>query len=44
MSSSGHRRNILGPYREIGIGMRVGTLDNAAGAHVWTQELGSRDC
>jgi uncharacterized protein YkwD len=44
MNSPGHRRNILGSYRDIGIGMRVGILDNAAGAHVWTQEFGSRDC
>ncbi len=44
MSSSGHRQNILGPYQEIGIGLQVGTLDNVGGAHVWTQEFGSRDC
>jgi len=44
MNSSGHRRNILGPYREIGIGLRVGTLGHVRGAHVWTQEFGSRDC
>jgi len=44
MDSSGHRRNILGSYRDIGIGMRVGGLDDTAGAHVWTQEFGSRDC
>jgi uncharacterized protein YkwD len=44
MNSSGHRRNILGPYREIGIGLRVGTLGNVADAHVWTQEFGSRAC
>jgi uncharacterized protein YkwD len=44
MGSSGHRRNILGPYREIGIGLRVGRLGDVAGAHVWTQEFGSRDC
>ena len=44
MHSSGHRRNILGPYREIGIGLRVGGLDGADDAHVWTQEFGNRDC
>ncbi|HET9199269.1 MAG TPA: CAP domain-containing protein [Solirubrobacterales bacterium] len=44
MNSAGHRRNILGSYREIGIGLRVGTLGSVADAHVWTQELGSRDC
>lgn len=44
MNSAGHRRNILGPYEEIGIGLRIGTLGTVAGAHVWTQEFGSRDC
>jgi uncharacterized protein YkwD len=44
MNSAGHRRNILGPYRDIGIGLRVGAVDGTAGAHVWTQEFGSRDC
>ncbi|HYQ78953.1 MAG TPA: CAP domain-containing protein [Solirubrobacterales bacterium] len=41
--SAGHRHNILGPYRDIGIGLRVGAL-GATGAHVWTQEFGSRNC
>jgi uncharacterized protein YkwD len=44
MNSSGHRENILGAYRDVGIGLRVGTLGNAGDAHVWTQEFGSRDC
>lgn len=44
MRSSGHRRNILGPYDDIGIGLQVGTLEGTAGAHVWTQQFGSRDC
>lgn len=44
MNSAGHRRNILGPYEEIGIGLRIGRLGNVADAHVWTQEFGSRDC
>ena len=44
MNSAGHRRNILGPYEEIGIGLRIGTLDDVGAAHVWTQEFGSRDC
>ena len=44
MNSGGHRRNILGPYREIGIGLRIGALGNITDAHVWTQEFGSRDC
>lgn len=44
MHSAGHRRNILGPYRDTGIGLRVGTLEGFGGAHVWTQEFGSQDC
>lgn len=42
MRSSGHRENILGPYEDIGIGLQVGELDGSGGAHVWTQEFGSR--
>jgi uncharacterized protein YkwD len=41
MRSAGHRENILGPYEEIGIGLRVGRLEGSAGAHVWTQDFGS---
>lgn len=41
MNSSGHRRNILGPYEDIGIGLQVGELDGYGGAHVWTQEFGT---
>lgn len=44
MNSAGHRRNILGPYRDVGIGLRIGTLEGTSGAHVWTQEFGSLDC
>jgi uncharacterized protein YkwD len=42
MESPDHRRNILGPYTEIGIGLQVGTLEGKRGAHVWTQHFGSR--
>lgn len=42
--SPGHRANILGEFAEIGIGLRVGTLEGNPGAHVWTQEFGSRRC
>jgi uncharacterized protein YkwD len=42
MHSPGHRRNILGRYTDIGIGLQVGELEGNAGAHVWTQEFGSR--
>ena len=44
MHSSGHRENILGPYRDIGIGLRSAPSKATRGAHVWTQEFGSRDC
>lgn len=44
MGSAGHRANILGRFREIGIGRRVGTLEGAAGAVVWTQAFGSHGC
>jgi uncharacterized protein YkwD len=44
MNSSGHRANILGQFREIGIGRRVGRLDGDSGAVVWTQDFGSHGC
>lgn len=44
MRSSGHRRNILGSYEDIGIGLQIGELEGTRGAHVWTQQFGSRDC
>jgi uncharacterized protein YkwD len=44
MHSSDHRRNILGPYEDIGIGLQVGYLEGEGRAHVWTQEFGSREC
>jgi uncharacterized protein YkwD len=44
MNSAGHRRNILGGYRDIGIGLRIGALSGVGDAHVWTQEFGSRNC
>ena len=43
LHSPGHRANILGSYAQIGIGLRVGSLEGHAGAHVWTQEFGSTD-
>lgn len=42
MRSSGHRENILGPYDDVGIGLQVGKLEGHGGAHVWTQEFGTR--
>ncbi len=44
LRSPGHRENILGRYAQIGIGLRFGTLEGNAGAHVWVQEFGSRKC
>lgn len=42
MNSAGHRRNILGSYDDVGIGLQVGELEGEDGAHVWTQQFGSR--
>jgi uncharacterized protein YkwD len=43
--SKGHRANILaGAFEDFGIGLRIGPLEGTAGAHVWTQEFGSRSC
>jgi uncharacterized protein YkwD len=44
LRSAGHRENILGPYAEIGIGLRVGSLEGHPGAHVWVQQFGSHEC
>jgi len=44
MHSQGHRENILGSYEDTGIGLRTGALEGYGGAHVWTQEFGSRSC
>lgn len=35
-----HRANILGRYSQLGVGLRVGSLDGRSGAHVWTQHFG----
>jgi uncharacterized protein YkwD len=44
LESTEHHENILGPYKEIGIGMRVGQLEGYGGAAVWTQDFGSHQC
>jgi len=44
LESTEHHENILGPYREIGIGLRVGKLEGYEGAAVWTQDFGSHQC
>jgi uncharacterized protein YkwD len=44
LRSPGHRENILGPYAEIGIGLRIGSIEGSSGAHIWVQEFGSHHC
>jgi uncharacterized protein YkwD len=44
LESTEHHENILGPYKEIGIGLRVGELEGNEGAAVWTQDFGSHAC
>ena len=44
LESTEHHENILGPYKEIGIGLRVGDLESYEGAAVWTQDFGSHQC
>lgn len=45
MNSRGHRGNILGRrYDDVGIGLRVGDLEDVENAHVWTQSFGIRGC
>jgi uncharacterized protein YkwD len=41
INSEGHRENILGPYAQIGIGLRIGGLEGFSGARVWTQHFGA---
>jgi uncharacterized protein YkwD len=42
IGSPGHRRNILGGYRDLGVGLAIGTLEGEGGVHVWTQHFGRR--
>jgi uncharacterized protein YkwD len=44
LESTEHHENILGPYTEVGIGVRVGRLEGFEGAAVWTQSFGSHQC
>lgn len=44
MHSQGHRENILGDYEDTGLGLQSGKLEGYGGAHIWTQEFGSRSC
>lgn len=42
LRSPRHRANILGDFAELGVGLRVGSLRDRPGVHVWTQHFGSR--
>jgi len=43
LHSDGHRNNILSPkYRDLGLGLRIGTLKGSSGARVWTAHFGYR--
>jgi uncharacterized protein YkwD len=42
MRSPEHRRNILGSYDDLGIGLQAGRLRGRDGARVWIQHFGSR--
>lgn len=41
MQSPEHRRNILGDYDELGIGLATGELEGQAAARAWTEHFGS---
>lgn len=43
MDSPGHRSNILGPYDEVGVGLRIGKLEGEI-AHVWADEFTRLKC
>jgi uncharacterized protein YkwD len=44
LESPEHHANILGPYKEAGMAMRVGDLEGKEEAAVWTQDFGSHKC
>jgi uncharacterized protein YkwD len=44
LESPEHHANILGPYKEIGLALRVGEVEGNEGAAVWTQDFGSHKC
>jgi uncharacterized protein YkwD len=44
LQSPEHHANILGPYKEVGIGLRDGGVEGYEGAAVWTQDFGSHKC
>jgi uncharacterized protein YkwD len=44
LESPEHHENILGPYRQIGIGVRDGGIEGHEEAAIWTQDFGSHQC
>ena len=44
LESPEHHANILGPYREIGIGLQVGEIEGHDDAAIWTQDFGTHKC
>jgi uncharacterized protein YkwD len=44
LESPEHHENILGPYTEIGIGLRDGRIEGYEGAAIWTEDFGSHRC
>ncbi len=41
LDSTTHRRNILGDYEQVGIGLLSGSLEGHSGARVWASHFGS---
>jgi uncharacterized protein YkwD len=41
LHSAVHRRNILGHFAHIGVGLKVGALNGHSGVHIWIQHFGS---
>ncbi len=42
LHSEGHRRNLMGRFDDLGVGLRSGRFEGHAGARVWTQHFGRR--
>lgn len=42
ISSPQHRRNILGPYHDLGIGLETGRIEGRDGIRIWIQHFGAR--
>jgi uncharacterized protein YkwD len=40
MRDPSHRQNILGSFRQVGIGLRIGGFSGRSNARVWTQQFG----